>query len=429
MDEPGVIRPRQSRSWRKTVISGIAILVFGGVVWWFWSSSDGDLRAIMAAARSRHIATTSAEMGDVPSSPDRLAQWHRLTVLVKNFKSYSSLYYRDYQPLKLFEPIPAAMRSHHAAFDAAKMDDLLRLIDEIGAEPLILRTEYSHRGSWLDLQTQRTLADLLGERLALAAADQVEIEAGRLLKMCLVCDAKDFLSLIMKVSFTNIAWQGITRRLIDLRQHHGVIPDLIDRCNARLAADFKRGIEGEFVSALDCFGNPDASASRTLTSAGSFSPENSWESMVSGVDWGIGREPLLQLELDWVERTRTVNDPYALLQLAKACTSEYQGFQFGMLRKHMAGMVAPIYEIMVPSVFGTILRGRLLRAELVGDRWPTDDFDPTHAVLRSIVRDGTVCGAYSLNKSGDDLQGRNPNRYFPLYAPLDPPKPAAAPKP
>jgi hypothetical protein len=430
-DEPDGIRLRWFRRWRIWAMFAIAFLLISGAVWWIRLSSDGDLRAIRAAARDLAIATSAEEMGDVLAAPDRLAQWNRLAVLAKGLKSYSSanLGASSYIPLKLFEAVPAAMRAHHAALDAAKMDEVLHLIDALGADPLVLRTEYSITSMQPEIGTLRGLANLLKERLALADPDDVEIEARRLLTLCLAYDTKNLLSILVKTSITEIAWSGLTRRLVELRRPGSGIPALVDRCSACLAEDFKRGLEGEFVSFLDYLEHPQPAGAWTLFSLSGISPPNPWDSMLNSVDVSLGRESLLQLELDWAQRARTTADPYRLLQLAKASTTDYKGVQLGMMRKHLASMVAPVYEMVIPMVFATILHGRLLSAELRGERWPTDDFDPTHPVLRSVVRDGAVCGAYSLNAGSDDRHGQKPNRYFALYGPLDPPKPPPAQKP
>ena len=166
-----------------------------------------------------------------------------------------------------------------------------------------------------------------------------------------------------------------------------------------------------------------------MTLTGGITATNPWNSMLTSFEVRMGREKFLRLELDWAQQARSASNPLHLLQLAKATADGYTGIQLGMIGNHLASMVAPVYEMIVPMVFGAVLHGRLLSAELRGGKWPADDFDPAHPVLRSMVRDGTVCGAYSLYTSSDDLHGQRPNKYFALYGPLDPPKPAAARKP
>ncbi len=431
IDERAGSRPVRSRRWRRLAVIGIALLLAAaGAVWWLGHGSDGDLLRIRAAAGDLHIATTSADMGAVLAPADRLARWNRLAALAKELKSYSaSTSWTPSTALILFDPVPAGLRAHHAMLDAAKMDELLGLIDALGDDPLILRTEYSFSSLQPEIGVQRALANLLKERLALADGDQVDIEAARMLTLCLAYDTKNLISILVKASITSIALQGITRRLADLRRRGSGIPELIDRCSARLAVDFARGLEGEFAACLEFFAHPPPAGGVSLSSAGWLPAGNPWDAMLTSVDMSLGRETVLRLELDWVQHARASSDPSSLMRLARACAEDHKGIQPGMMRMHLAGLIAPVYEGVIPMVFGAILHARLLSAELRGKPWPTDDFDPTHALLRSVVRDGQLCGAYSLYKGGEDLHGHRPNQYFALYGPLDPPRPVPLPKP
>jgi hypothetical protein len=70
----------------------------------------------------------------------------------------------------------------------------------------------------------------------------------------------------------------------------------------------------------------------------------------------------------------------------------------------------------------TLLRCRLVSAELKRQAWPRDCFDPTGATLRRIERDGRLIGAYSVGFDGVDNHGQHSrDECWQLYAPLSRP--------
>ncbi len=141
-----------------------------------------------------------------------------------------------------------------------------------------------------------------------------------------------------------------------------------------------------------------------------------------------GRETFLRKELEWVINARDDADPLVLLAKAKMLGRELS--RLGSLEKAkyaVFAMFAPDYGHMIARLHGAILHGRLLSAELRGAPWPIDSMDPDHHPLRRVERDGMLMGGYSLNASGSDAQGHQPNRYFALYGLCDPPPPAAIP--
>jgi hypothetical protein len=74
------------------------------------------------------------------------------------------------------------------------------------------------------------------------------------------------------------------------------------------------------------------------------------------------------------------------------------------------------------------LRLRLMAAELRGQPWPIDPYDPSGKPLRPFLRDGKLMGAYSVYADGVDDGGKKyTDRYFQLYGPLEAPVVVAEP--
>ena len=89
----------------------------------------------------------------------------------------------------------------------------------------------------------------------------------------------------------------------------------------------------------------------------------------------------------------------------------------------LIGVFSPLYSQNILLGHRAALRGRLLAAELRGQRWPHDNFDATGAPLRAFKRDGILVGAYSVGPDGIDNGGdAAKDRYFPLYGPREAPK-------
>jgi len=101
---------------------------------------------------------------------------------------------------------------------------------------------------------------------------------------------------------------------------------------------------------------------------------------------------------------------------------EHQGLRSWMPDEILSKMFMGALTTIMQSNVTVQLRLRMMAAELRGNPWPIDPFDPSGKTLRRFERDGQVMGAYTVYEDGVDHGGAKPkDRYFPLYGPLDPP--------
>ena len=413
---------RPSRSpigWRPIALPALALGLVGIAAWWFWNSSDSDIRAVIAEAKARDIATTARELGYLRSPPDRLSRWDQLAQLATVVRSYANSNHVPSSTMQLapFDPIPDALRLHHAALASGTLDEVLAGMDGMGDEPLVLHAVDDYSTRLPELSVLRQFGSLFKERAVLAPPEQAGREVRRLLRCCTLIGDHSQSSSSVRMGLAAIAFGAVTRRLGDLRLHDPGIATSIDALCDLMAEDLKLDLAGEFVADIALVRNPEILNAQAGSAI--------WDRLMHGAMVRMGRETLLRKEMEWVLNVRDHPDPLVLLDQTKALARELN--QLGSLDKPkyaFFSMFAPNYRFYITRIHDAILYGRLLSAELRGRPWPIDVLDPAHQTMRRVERDGKVMGAYSLNGSDTDAHGKAPNRYFPLYGPLEPPTPA-----
>lgn len=409
--------------WKAIIIIVGALLLIIIAISWYWYHDERDLTDVMARAKANGIAISFEGLGLVKSSTVRLERWNRLSALSKDVQSYSRSNRGSSDPqLKLFAPVPPEIRHHHDNLDIRKLDELLNLVDAMNGEILIVRDYVSLMDKIPEIEVERNLVSLFRERIALAEPGQLSREVRRMLACVSQCNSFGVISYNVKRSLAEEAWGAITCRLADLRALDQGIPDIIDKICSDLSRDLDNGLTADFIAVWNLARLSDGHGGRISLTAiygTSNSMPSDWGSMDS-LTMRFGRGPLLHIYMDWIINFRTITDPLTILRLSRDANYENLAPKFNILARRMFGVLAISYAQLLSAHFRTIMHGHLLSAEMRGKPWPEDNYDPSHHILRAIVRDGHIMGAYSLGWDGIDHKGLDSNKYWPLYGPINP---------
>lgn len=392
----------------------VALTAGCGTWWWF---NEGDLDAVRAQAHQDGRAVTWAEMKLVTADEARLVCFQRILVLSKQLKTY-----QDGQigkpaaaQFKAFTPVPEEMRAHHAALDPAKLVELLALIDQLGDQPLVLRREMTFATLVPELSDVRGLIRLLSERAALGDTAEAARQCRRALGICRSVHAQTLIQHLVRLSITEIALGMVVSRLHELKDADPELAEDVLATTQGLPDALVPALQGEFLCSLD--------ACRKRGFYDSFGASGSWYMPLTV---RVGRSEVLDSQLEAM-RELARHDLRGDLAWADANDAALQKAK-GLLPRPgliLRGMLSPVYGMIIEMGGRTALRGRLVAAELRGQPWPVDSFDPSGATLRPFVRDGVLVGAYTVARDGvDDGGDAKKDRYFPLYGPREAPKKA-----
>ncbi|MBA3697235.1 MAG: hypothetical protein H0W78_00005 [Planctomycetes bacterium] len=398
------LSPRR-RGWRilGLIVVGMVLLTIGGGFWWYYD--DGDLEVVREQARQQGRPLTWGDMGLKLADAERLQAWKRITELTAQVKSYQmipSSQRKDGPLLKAWEPIPQELREHHQAMDATAIAELIDLLDRLGDQILVLHDEVTFATRMPEIGVARELMRFMQERMLLAEGDEVVTWGRRMLALCRRYSGDSVVPHMVRVSLMTIALGAISRRLSDIKVTDPTIATDILTTTQTLHPDLLHAIDGDFLMELDLL------TSRDTYKDGWYMP----------LICRAGRQGALLAVLEAHQQLHLLDEPGSL---AWARTTEEkfdtarQGITYPSLV--LQGLFMPAWIAVVSSGQRTALHGRLLAAELQGQPWPIDNFDPTGAVLRPIAHDGRVIAAYSVDTDGIDQGGRDKvDRVFPLYA-------------
>jgi hypothetical protein len=403
--------PRAGRrhGWRLLglIVLGSVLLGIGVGFWWYYSA--GDLQAIRTKAREQGRPLAWGDLGLVPGDAERLQQWQRVTALSQRLEAFQNKAGPDGKFFKVWDPIPEAMRMHHATLDAATVDELAVALDRLGDGPLVLHDHISYARPMHEIGIARSLIRLLQERLILAGPHETGAWARRMLATCRRFSVDSLMSHLVRASLIDATLNGVAFRLGDLKQHDPAIANEILATLQPHHDNLLRALDGEFVMMLEAFSDPGKSQINAL----------GWDK-----DWSYplvaraGRRGALDTYLDAMADLRR-QKPDSVLAWARAMDAKFNAARGGIPYPSLilSGYFMPAWGMVVRQGELTLLRGRVLAAELRDAPWPVDVFDPTGAPVRAIRRDGRVIAAYSVHTDGIDQGGdEKADRIIPLYA-------------
>lgn len=398
--------PTKRRSgWRMLgmIVLGMVLLTTGYGFWWYYD--DGDLEFVREQAREQGRPVTWADMGLKPAGTERMALWTRATVLASLLQSYQTIptSQRKGGPLfKAWEPIPQELRDYHQTLDAAAIAELIDLLDRLGDQPLVLHDKLSFGTLMPEISVARELMRFMQERMLLAEGDEVVAWSRRMLALCRRYSCNSILPHMVRLSLIGVALGTISQRLSDIKRTDPTIASDILATTEHPHPDLMRAIDGEFLMVLDLH------ASRTYYHDGWYMP----------LICRAGRQGALMASLEYHQQLQPLDGPGSLAW-ARATEAKFVAARQGIPSPSLIlqAFFQPSWSAVIGMGQRTTLHGRLVAAELQGQPWPVDIFDPTGAVLRPITRDGRVIAAYSVGDNGIDQGGDEKlDRIFPLYA-------------
>jgi hypothetical protein len=433
---PGAPSPRnRTRAWWLIAATVTVMALMGVTAYWWWYRSSADLMAVRAEAVARGIPTTWADTGIAVSPAEVIARYNRLGRLGASLKDYDSLVLLGKLPqkadgskparLRPFLPIPQEARDHHASLDPALIAELLDLLDDLPATAVEVRAESTLWTRIPEISLDRQVVRYLGERILLAAPDQVGREADRLLRFLAIRSTHSVIELMVHISLIRITADAIAGRFHEVQ---AAIPDLAGRLS-RLADGLEPALEqavvGEFLILLGAFGDLEPLDLERLN--GGLAIESGTGGLPPGFAVRAGRAPLLDRCLDWIRFLRSHPAP-SLLATECRRISEPTSLRSWMPRESLSAMFIPSICMAMGMAVECRARLGLMAAEAVGAPWPIDPFDPAGKSLRRLERAGVLMGGYTVHTDGiDDGGDKRKDRYFPLYGPLEPPKREGAP--
>lgn len=396
---------KRRSGWRMLGLSvlGMTLLTIGGGVWWYYG--DSDLEVVREQARKQGRPLTWDDMKLTLPSDERLRIWKRITELTVHVKSYQmnpSSQRKDASQVKAWSPIPQELRDHHKALDATAITELSELLDRLGDQPLVLHEKMTLDTKMSEIGVARELMRFMQERMLLAEGDEVVTWGRRMLALCRRYSAESIVPHIVRVSCMAIALGVISQRLSDIKATDPTIATDILTTTQTLRSDLLHAIDGDFIMEFDLL------TRRSYYNDGWYMP----------LILRAGRQGALLAALEAHQQLSVLDEPGSLAW-ARATGAKIDEAPQGILNPSLVlqGLFMPPWAVVVSNGQRTALHGRLLAAELQGQPWPVDNFDPAGAMLRPITRDGRVIAAYSVDTDGIDHGGSDKlDRIFPLYA-------------
>lgn len=413
MTEPTTTEPTKRRSgWRMLglIVAGMVLLAIGGGIVWYYD--DSDLEAIREKAREQKRPIVWSDLGLVLSEAERVQLWQRATTLAKKLAAFQEKANPDGKFFKVWDPIPETMLAHHAALDATTIAELVVVLDRLGDQPLVLHDRISYTRLMPEIGVARVLIRFMQERLILAEPHETGPWARRMLAMCRRFSVDSLMPHLVRNSLLDATLKGIAFRLSDLKEKDPAIADEILATLQPHHDNLLRALDGEFVMMLDVVKHPGRLQSYGFAGDAWYMP----------LAVRAGRKRALDIYADAISELRRQKSD-AILVWANSIDAKIHGIRDEVLypSRILSGFM-PACGAVVGQGALTVLRGRVIAAELQDASWPVDMFDPTGMPVRAIRRDGRVIAAYCVHTDGTDQGGdEKRDRIFPLYA--DPTKP------
>jgi hypothetical protein len=386
-----------------------------------WYVSTADLAAVRAQAKAQGMATSWAEFRPgFRADPAVIAQFTRLEALSRKLKDYDSELITGRIPgdqkrdrLRPFWPVPAAAREFHANLDQAVVAEALAIIDAWPEHRLMLSDGNPRNRVRNRFGLHRQMIRWTAERVLLADDEHAIVEVRRLLRLLLQMEVLTGIDVIIEASIVAVAAPIIADQLPRLNRHADELVALLSLIESRLLADLRAGIAGFFVELWLLMEKP---ADGVVNSLGMFIRRSWWDPVMDPLRVRAGRAPALECELERDRQLAAHGLGYGYVRWLQEAKQRHQALrpwhpgEWFLKEVGSNGLMADEMTLMAR------LQLQLLIAEIRGDPWPMDLFDPTGQPLRRLTRDGQMIGAYSVGMDQrDDGGDRQKDRQFPLF--------------
>ncbi len=421
MNTPAVapsLAPRRRSGWWFLAKWSGGLVVVAVLTLTLWLHSRGDLLAVREQVAAAGFPTSGSEMGRKRSAEERCRLRERLAVVVNdlNMSAYFNIPKNFGIP---GTPLPETYHAHMAALPRARLSEMGTLLDALGDEPVILEEN-------LTMATQgegiRPLSLLHLQALG-APREELPVLLKRLLQSAQRSPPVARADRDVRATALYKLIQVLLYRLADLerelrRDYADHLLTLVDDPGAQLAG----AQVGDLVKHLDFFDDPDE---RIRSSGLTMLDFYRWPVIGSLVMRG-GRGGFLVRELEWAGFLRDHrNDLRAVRAEAKLRYDYPRPIPWTEMAKpslwvgHSLNEWARGWE--VDHTIRLWLRAQLVAAVLREEPWPVDWFDPAGGIMRPILVEGVVRGAYSVGPDGrGDGGNRRTDTCWPLFGPLDP---------
>ncbi len=400
--------------WKALGLSVLAFVLLSMALFSWYYYSTADLVRVRAEAKALGIPTTWADTGLVVSAPEVIQIYNRIGALSASLKDYDSLVVTSKtktgkaERLKSYQPIPQAAFDHHASLDPVIVAEYLDLLDRLPHEPVVLIGERTVSTGYNHIGGARQIVRYQGERILLAAPDQVAREVDRALHYAECMDAHSLIELLMTVSCIEIFLGQTAGRFAELKARVPELADRLDRLADSMSVMLIYAFIGEFLITNHSVEHVDQIAGFSI-----------WKQLSLYPMTRAGRKTLLRHEIEWIQLVQRIPSPTDLILSAKRMNIEEEALRTWMPNEALTKMVIAATPVILEMTVRCQVRLRLMAAELRGQPWPIDPYDPSGKPLRPFLRDGKLMGAYSVYQDGVDNGGdKSKDRYFPLYGPL-----------
>lgn len=374
-----------------------------------WMKSDGDLRRIEATATAQGVPTTWAGIG-LPTTPSaRLAAVRRLNALATAVKAYNGWNALGWTP---FDPPPEGLREWSANGGSGVDRDIDRELDSLDpglfltCDPLDQDEAFARRewrtvaaSYWMRLDMIR---ESLAGRIACADADGLPPLLRRMHRLARLQHVRlEFDSL----TAANL-WLGGVIKARSLGISDPAWADEAEQLAHESLGTLPKQAAIHFVCTYQIFNAP---AERALKEMNMRLPAIMCNPLGLRFFYRTGRGPLLERELaavGWLWRHGSPTTLSEAEAMAPAVPRVSWYSSPGQLLGSMLGGNDRSYLYWYAMVGIRARTGlRLLAADLRGTPWPVDPTDPAGGLIRPVVRDGVVIGAYACGHDGVDGGG------------------------
>jgi len=415
VNENHVQTHKKRSGWVGFAVACLSLLLIAIPISLYWWHSDADLADVRKQAAANNIPVSWAEVGIKLSEPDRIARWKRIVALTNQLPSYQGLKNTNHPKFSLFSPIPEEMRAHHATLDEMVWEELLTELDLLGDQLLCFHDSITIATLMHEIREYRTLLRLLQERSTLAEVPEALRLCFVQLALCRSFDNNSLITHLVKTSLTSIALGSVSHHLAALKTLPSSLAEDISLTTELYPQQLLKGLTGQFLIALQFC------AERNVDT-GFLDNEYMRDGLFMPLLLRAGRHEFLITQIESLTYFRNHDLLSSLTWRKNKMTAFHEQNKLipspGAVL--LGNYILSNYEIIIKTTYETLLKGRLMAAELRNQSWPPDLFDPTGAPLRPLLRASKIIGAYTVSSDGVDNGGdKKLDRYFPLYGPLE----------